>query len=299
MNSDEIIDRTVAESDNGDDIAALSLVLSAVDISHSVVRSDGRYLLRVADEDLQSAQHHIERYRQENKDWPPPAVVTEEVTSSLFPPTLLVIGILMLFYFVTGPWNRHSRWFIEGAGDSTAILRQGEYFRLITALTLHADLTHLLGNCFFGALLLHFFCRTVGPGLGMFAILLASGLGNLVNVVLHGEGHHFVGFSTAVFAIIGMQVMLSYHASQKVSKLQIAAPFMAGAALLAMTGSSGVRTDLGAHLFGMFSGFGIGGVLITPLFLRLRHSSFLQTTLFMFTWLAVYFSWHNALQRIY
>ncbi len=299
MNCADHSDKTVAESEDRDDIVALSLVLTAIDISHSVINRENRYLICVAEEDRQRALHNIERYHQENKGWPPPAIVAEEVTSSLHPPTLLVIGGLMLFYFVTGPWSQHSRWFIEGAGDSTAILRQGEYFRLLTALTLHADLTHLLGNCFFGSILLHFFCRTVGPGMGVCAMLLAAVLGNLVNVVLHGEGHRFVGFSTAVFALIGMQVMLSYHASRKLSKLQIAAPFMAGAALLAMTGSSGVRTDLGAHLFGMFSGFGIGGLLITPVFLTLRHSSFVQTVLFMFSWLAIYYSWHSVLQRVY
>jgi len=299
MNSDDTHDRTIAESDHGEEIATLSLVLSAVDISHSVISRDHRFLLCVAADDQQRALYHIERFREENEGWPPEAVVTEEVASSLRFPALLVIGALMLFYFVTGPWNRHSLWFIEGAGDSTLILGQGEYFRLITALTLHADLTHLLGNCLFGAILLHFFFRTIGPGMGIFALVLAAGLGNYLNVILHGEGHRFVGFSTAVFAAIGMQVMVGYHASRKQSKLQIAAPFMAGAALLAMTGSGGVRTDLGAHLLGMLSGFVLGGLLISPLFLKLRHSSFLQTLLFICAWVAVTFSWHSALQTVH
>ncbi|HKJ65217.1 MAG TPA: hypothetical protein VJ969_07420, partial [Desulfopila sp.] len=100
MNSADTSDKTVAESENRDDIASLSLVLSAIDISHSVVNRENRYLLCVAEEDRQRALHNIERYHQENTNWPPPAIVTEEAASSLHPPTLLVIGGLMLFYFV-------------------------------------------------------------------------------------------------------------------------------------------------------------------------------------------------------
>ena len=43
------------------------------------------------------------------------------------------------------------------AGDSAAILNNFQLYRLVTALTLHADIVHLLGNCFLGGFLLHFF----------------------------------------------------------------------------------------------------------------------------------------------
>lgn len=295
----ETNETVVYETDNQEDVSACSLVLSAVDISHTITVQGSSYAILVSTDKQRRAMHHLTAYQTENSNWPPVKNPPEEVGASLEPPTLIVIGALMIFYAVTGPWNMDSPWFAQGAGDSEAILRQGEYYRLITALTLHADLTHLLGNCFFGSFLLHFFCRTAGPGIGVLAMLLAAALGNYINVVLHGSGHHFIGFSTAVFALIGMQAMVGYHTNRKLSKIQIAAPFMAGAALLAMTGSSGVRTDLGAHLFGLFSGFGVGRVLMTDFFLGLRHSARLQSALFIFACLLVYLSWDMAMERVF
>jgi hypothetical protein len=56
-------------------------------------------------------------------------------------------------------------------------------------------------------------------------------------------------------------------------------PIMAGLALLAFLGSSGERTDLGGHLFGLLSGLIFGNLVRLPWFLVLRDSFTLQTTL--------------------
>ncbi len=276
-----------------------ALVLTAVNIPHNVEHEDNLFVIRVPHANAAMASYHLRSYDQENKNWPPPQEYTEQSSSSIQPPTLLIIGALALFYSITGPWNGQSEWFAFGAGDSTAILTRGEYHRLITPLTLHADITHLLGNCLMGGFLLHFFCRSAGPGLGVFATLIAAVLGNYINVLLHGNGHLFVGFSTAVFAIIGMLAMISFHSKRKLTKLQVFLPIMAGAGLLAMTGSSGERTDLGAHFFGMLSGFAIGRLLITEYLIKIRSSSALQLFLFIFTVIIVYMSWDNAMMRVY
>jgi membrane associated rhomboid family serine protease len=299
MTYPENAERPVVKTESKDHQSACSLVLSAVHIPHTITMEGDIYIITVDEVDEAAARHHLTCYLAENADWPPKKELTEHNSSAIQPPTLFIIGALALFFNVTGPWNRHTDWFVYGAGDSTAILNQGEYYRLVTALTLHADITHLLGNCFLGGFLLHFFCKTVGPGIGVFAVLFSAVLGNTINVCLHGEGHHFVGFSTAVFGTIGMLSMVSYHSNRKLSKYRLAAPFMAGVALLAMTGSAGERTDLGAHLFGLLSGFLVGRLLITGLFIKLRGSSSLQLFLFMFTAFIIYFSWDMALQKVY
>jgi membrane associated rhomboid family serine protease len=111
---------------------------------------------------------------------------------------------------MSGDWQPEAPWFAKGAGNSTAILHHGEFFRLVTSLTLHADLVHLLGNCFLGIFLLHFFLQLTGNGLGLAAMLVTAVTANYLNVLVHGLGHMFVGFSTALFAIIGMLCTMSF-----------------------------------------------------------------------------------------
>lgn len=288
----------VLETENQDQLSICSLVLSAMEIPHSISKKESMGVIRVSANDKERATYHLSAYLAENRDWPPRALPADEISSGIQPPTIIIIGALILFYSVTGPWDSHSIWFESGAGNSSAIIHRGEYFRLLTALTLHADLTHLLGNCFIGGFLLHFFCRLVGPGMGLAATLTAAIIGNGINVYLHGDGHLFIGFSTAVFAVIGMLVMASYQNRKTLSRFHLFLPFMAGIALLAMLGSSGERTDLGAHLFGLLSGIVIGYILTIDIFIRFRHSSLLQLFLFLFSGFIVYLSWWAALARV-
>lgn len=299
MTADDNSDIIILETNNHDHLSSCSLVLSAVNIMHTISSINGMSIILVPPEYETEARRQLESYVTENVNWPPIKEFTEQNNSAIQPPTLLVIGALILFYGVTGPWSGQSEWFQNGAGDAAAILKDREYYRLITALTLHADITHLLGNCFLGGFLIHFFCRTTGPGIGLFAILVSATLGNLINVRLHVDSHHFVGFSTAVFATIGMLAMISYHANKKFAGYHLLVPFMAGAALLAMTGSSGERTDLGAHLFGLMSGFMIGRLLVTRTIKKISSSFSLQVFLFLFTTLIIWASWDAAMIKVY
>lgn len=249
----------------------------------------------MTEEDAPEAGSQLRAYLTENVNWPPqPPENVNTFTPLLQPPTLLLIGSMILLYTVSGPWSDHSIWFSRGAGDAQAILEQHQYYRLLTALSLHADVVHLLGNCLFGGFLFHFFCKLTGNGLGLFSMLLTATVANFINVVLHGNAHLFVGFSTAVFAIIGMLAMISrgHQSSKRYLKIL---PFMAGAALLAMIGSSGERTDLGAHFFGLCCGLLSGWILGSPLFIRLRESFLLQSILFILALLTIVSAWRTAL----
>lgn len=293
-NEKPVYSETVLATDTKQKLISSSLVLSAVGISHQVSQTPEKAILQVSPDNLHAAQFQIQAYAEENKNWPPkPDNSVESFVPFLQPPTLLLIGALALFFSVTGSWSAQSLWFTQGAGNAQRILQHHEYYRLVTALTLHADTVHLLGNCFFGGFLFHFFCKLTGNGIGMFAMLTTATLGNYINVRLHGDQHLFVGFSTAVFAIIGMLATLNRH--NRISKHYVRViPFMAGTALLAMIGSSGERTDLGAHLFGLCCGFGTGWLLGRPLLLRLRDSMLLQTILFILSCGIIVFAWKAA-----
>jgi len=285
---------TVFATDNEHEALSCSLALSSVGISHHYSETQDSLLLSVAPEQAAEADAQLKAYLHENENWPPkPTTSTDTFSPMLQPPTLLLIGSLALLYTVTGPWSEHSLWFSRGAGDADAIINNHEYYRLLTALTLHADTVHLLGNCLFGGFLFHFFCKLTGNGLGLFSMVFTATLANYINVLLHGTNHHFVGFSTAVFSIIGMLAMISRGHRRDKRYLQIL-PFMAGAALLAMIGSSGERTDIGAHLFGLCCGLVMGWILSTPPLLKIRHSIMVQSAFFLLSLATIVIAWNRA-----
>ncbi len=64
-------------------------------------------------------------------------------------------------------------WVSNGALDA-GFLARGEWWRVVTALTLHADLPHLLSNLVFGALFGYPAARLFGPGVAWFLILVGA-----------------------------------------------------------------------------------------------------------------------------
>lgn len=272
-----------------------SLVLSAVGIDHQIVESGNGFELFVENNHAERAQFELESYFLENRNWPPKPPTADNFKPFFHPPSLLLMGALMIFYSITGPWEAKSIWFQSGAGDTTAILDYLEWWRLVTALTLHADIVHVTGNCLLGAVLIHFFCKMTGNGLGLLALIVSAVGGNFVNAYVKGPGYSFVGFSTAVFAAIGMLAMLSYHEKKHLHTTHFLMPIMASAALLAMLGSSGERTDLGAHFFGLGCGLLTGWLLTLKLIQKLRHSALFQVTLFFLFFTVITASWHLAL----
>jgi membrane associated rhomboid family serine protease len=291
-------DEIILETTDPDLPWTWSFVLSALRIPHRIISENHVFYLFVPPEFRTQALQEVGEYLQELKDRPFKTVdIDREEGAALEPPTLLFMGSLVLLFAMTGPWDPNSVWFQKGAGNSQAILEHFEWFRLVTALTLHANILHLLNNCILGGFLLHFFLLCVGTGVGLFALLLASVAGNAINVVLHGPGHIFVGFSTAIFAVIGMLSILSYKNKSSGIRSHFHLPLMGAFALLAMLGSSGAHTDLGAHLFGLLCGLLMGKLLILPITRKLRRSFTAQTVLLLLSLSIFSSSWILALSK--
>lgn len=272
-----------------------SLVLSAADITHRIQYISADHIeIYVAAKQQERALYELAAYESENRNWPP------SLKPDTFAPTFramssVVIGSLIFIYGLSGDWHLKSFWFLKGAGDSTAILNNLELYRLVTPLTLHADIVHLMGNCFLGGILLHYFFHLTGNGIGLCAMLVTATVANLINVTVHGPGHLFVGFSTAIFSVIGMLCTISFTMHTKRLSLHFFMPVMSGLALLAFLGSSGERTDLGAHLFGLLCGLVFGNFVRLRIFATLRPSFLAQTLLGAFTFIIFYACWLLAL----
>ena len=149
--------------------------------------------------------------------------------------------------------------------DGVEMFVDGEWWRAATALLVHADMAHLLGNLSFGLLLMWFVVRAFGRWLGGWWVGWAGVLGNFaVAAFFYPERWAGVGASTAVFAAVGLLVahgMIWSHGGQGFRRHRSwLVPFGGGLGLLGVFGSGGdgLNVDVGAHLAGFVAGMGVG-----------------------------------------
>jgi membrane associated rhomboid family serine protease len=148
---------------------------------------------------------------------------------------------------------------LQKAGASAGAIASGEFYRIATALTLHADVPHLAGNILGIAIFATAVCHLTGTGVGWTMILASGLLGNLANAWLVEPAHLSVGASTAVFGAVGILSAAQFYRKRSAgdSRFRAWLPLAGGLALLAFLGS-GAHADLTAHLFGFASGIGLG-----------------------------------------
>lgn len=233
-----------------------SLVLSSRNVPHRVVRENGGYQIHIDDDYRDRAIAELEQYERENRNWLSRYPVTSALrnTESTLWTLLILTGLFSLSF--SEDWRRMV--LAAGSGDTTQILK-GQWWRLVTALTLHSDPVHLLGNMTIGGFVLVGLCSRIGTGLGWTITLLAGVLGNLLNTFVHGSGHNSIGASTAVFGAVGITAGIQMASFRNFSLGNWVAPLGAGLALMSLLGAHGERTDIGAHLFGFIAGLILGG----------------------------------------
>jgi membrane associated rhomboid family serine protease len=248
----------------------LALVLAAQQIP-SDVRWNGRdWVLSVPAGSVARARAELEAYAAELKLKGParPAVWTG---GKPWPGIAIYCVVLILMALVAPAMGFGVDWLTAGRMDSGRMLA-GEWWRPLTALMLHADAPHLLGNLLFGGFFAYSVCLYFGAGFGWLAIVTAGALGNLANGFLAGPDHFSIGASTAVFAALGLLSAYLWRRGfpANVSRRERFAPVIAGIGLLAFTGTGGVNTDIGAHLLGFVAGFG-GGLVVARLGVPIRR----------------------------
>lgn len=157
--------------------------------------------------------------------------------------------------------------FVEAGKSRAALVMSGEVWRTVTALTLHADLPHVVGNTLFGGFFLAALAGRLGLGCAGLAFLVSGTLGNLANAIYYGHAHSSIGASTGVFGLVGVLAGLAaWQRHQTAGRGRGAwVAFAAGLAIVAMLGSGGPRVDFSAHLFGLAAGALTGVTISWPL----------------------------------
>jgi len=236
-----------------------ALVLIAMGIECRLIRHERGFGLGVAPLEVARANCEIATYDEENRPHPVPHTYAfrEGLDGALI---FCAIGVFT--YSASGRGLFGVDWWTNGSAQSGLIV-DGEWWRAITALGLHADEGHLVANLILGGLFSIFLAQVLGAGLAWLAILLAGGVGNYLNALAHPAVHDSVGASTAVFAALGLLAALAWkrEASGRHGSSRWL-PLAGGVMLLAFLGTGGARTDIGAHV----SGFLVGGVLGAALY---------------------------------
>lgn len=273
-------------------IAEAALVLSAVDIDNRIEHHERQWLLVVRERDAASAESQLDSYVDENRPSIEfkPRVVTFDSGWVGVAGYLLVIWLLpVLQAWSVFDWNWHEIGAMR-AGSVTS----GEWWRTVTALTLHGDLGHIVANSFFGAVFGLFVGRYLGSGFGWLLVLLGGAFGNFLNAWAQADNFVSIGASTATFASLGLSGAFiwrrGYHRGG--GWRRSFAPLFAAVALLAITGVGGERTDVLAHFMGFGCGVVLGMLAATFDVRRLGHSG--QFIAGGLTLWCIFYAWMSA-----
>ena len=237
----------------------LRLVLDAAGIPSETVFDDGWWLVLVRSEDLTRARAELRAYRDENPTREPLPKPPLPRYGGGWPGVLGYAAVLLLVAFLAGNYVFSADWFAVGRVQAGLVMA-GEWWRPITALTLHGDAGHLAANLVFGGLFGGLAALAVGGGVAWLTIALGGILGNALNALIQSPGHASIGASTAVFAALGLLVAHAVRNRQHLpsSPLRRWSPVVGGVLLLAYTGTGGERTDVMAHLTGFLAGAAVG-----------------------------------------
>jgi membrane associated rhomboid family serine protease len=286
----------IYRSDRQSQIQEAALVLAAVEIEYRVHRPQtvppGPWSLLVEPHNQQHGHQQLVEFWAENSKPIVKPVELPTVDSGWWG----VLGFLVVIWSVPNLAQFTTGSLREAGILDAGLIAQGEVWRIVTALTLHADLSHILSNTVFGSLFGLFAARYLGSGCAWLVIVLASMAANYTNALMHADNFRSLGASTASFAALGLAptVLWRRGAFQHQDWRRALAPVFAALCMLAYMGFGGERVDIGAHVFGFAFG-ALAGYFVAPLNFHSMGPA-LQQKLGIAALSIILFSWSIALK---
>ncbi|WP_461833434.1 rhomboid family intramembrane serine protease [Desulfothermus sp.] len=278
----------ITNHNNDEKINEWSLVLTALCIDHVIQKTENGFYLKVKSEDKERAIKEIlefekeleEDLKEQNHENTKNIKSGYSIESSIW-----ILFFIFLFHIISK--NLFPPLEQLGCANSWAIYK-GEWWRLITSLTLHKNIPHVLSNIFWEGVFIYFLLKEIPPSIGWALIFLGGALGNLFNYFFHPLSHISLGFSTCVFATIGISIGIRGIQNPK----DIGVYAMSGLGLFAMLGIGAQGVDVGSHFFGLITGFIIGAVFQL---LNLNIAKIKAGYLFFALFLIIAISWTLAI----
>jgi len=235
-----------------------SLVLEAKAIEHEMLDWGGSWVLVVSPRLAHRAYEEMSRYSAERN-------APREVPRHVEPFAGAALGaigytlVLLITAYCAGANVFGLDWLTVGSLDAGAA---SEWWRAATALTLHLDQEHLLGNLLFGVVAGIAAGRLLGPGVAWASILGAGALANYAEIMVAPVSHRAAGASTAVFAALGLLAGLAWRQRLTLRERRWYrwAPLIAGICLLTLLGAGNAHVDVLGHALGFLFGVAFGWV---------------------------------------
>jgi membrane associated rhomboid family serine protease len=184
-------------------------------------------------------------------------------------PTVLILIvanlIAFLFQISVGDWNDPEILHRIGALEPDAVVAQGEYWRLFTALFLHGGFLHLVFNLFALYVLGPPLERSIGA-IRFLACYLISGLASSAGVVALTEiglvqVGHLIGASGCIMGVVGAWAgFLLRHHHTAFAKQQLANIGLIVVIQIAFDLST-PQVSMASHMCGLVAGFFLGLIL--------------------------------------
>lgn len=248
-----------------------AFVLTAVGIASEVEFDGSGYVVVVEEAVREQARYHLWKYGQERSAGPPPEPALPPRPGAWRGSAVYAAVLLAIPFALAQDWLPVDPY--EAGVMDPARMRAGQWWRALTALTLHWDAPHLVGNLGAGALLGYSASEVWGGARGWLLIVTAAALANLVEGAFGAAHYVSAGASTAVFAALGLVAAWAWRTRREhaATPLRRWVPLVAGLGLLGMFGAGAAEpgaeaadpTNVLSHALGFGSGALLGAVVAT------------------------------------
>jgi len=234
-------------------------IIAKVEQPCSPPGAKGKFDILVPQQHALRAAKNVDQYYRENIFLRLPKEIGPIKISSFNTPAAYAIMVLLLtIHLICLKWGLHREMILK-FGASSLYIGQGQTFRAVTALFLHSNGQHLLGNLAGTLLFAAPLISLSGYGTGPFLLLCAGTSGNLINAYFHQTSLLSIGASTAIMGAAGALAAFQMVSSRRAFQLNRLVPLFAGATLVGLF-SQGENTDISAHVFGFLAGLFWGGL---------------------------------------
>jgi len=235
-----------------------SLVLASQDIEAIIDHAEDSsgWGLIIAEQDLGKAIETLQLYLTENRRWGWRRQILRP--GLLFDWTSLLWVVLLCLFF----WLSQTDPALVAAGVMNGVkVGAGQWWRLFTAMWLHANAAHLAANATMGLVLLGLAMGRYGAGIGLVASYLA-GLGGNLLVWLLAPQTLSLGASGAVMGSLGLLAAQSFSWRPRTPRdTRLFLTGLLGGVMLFVLFGLDPSADVRAHLGGFVTGLLLGAAL--------------------------------------